>query len=116
MLVCWGIKFKNVNELWEHPRCYVSTPVILTKRLAKMPPEQAVIPDSVSFLGISYPSIYKLHIYGLHCTLAISTLYKRLGFIYNGKKLTPEQAACPRIWNRFKRFKRQGTFGTILCN
>lgn len=114
MIECWGLKFKNADELFEHPRCYVKTVFVLRKRLLTMLPEEAVVPDAFYFCGKRYNTIYQLHHYGCGNSLALPTLYKRLGLIINGHKVTPEQATCPQIWVRLKKMNRSGVFGTVL--
>lgn len=113
MIICWGQKFENAEALFEHPRCYVATVNILRKRLRDLPPEEAVMPDYFEFCGKQYKSIYQLHHFGCG-TIAISTLYKRLGLIIAGRKITPEQATCPQIWSRLRSLNRTGTYGTVI--
>jgi hypothetical protein len=115
MITCWNIRFKNAQELWEFPGCYVSTVHILRKRLRKMAPEAAVLPDYHEFMGKQYPSIYSLH-FELGDVLSRAALYKRLGLIYKGKKLTAAQATCPKIWARLRRLPRGGSYGTLLIS
>jgi len=114
MIKCWGIKFKNVQELFEHPRCYVSSVFVLRNRLRTLPPEEAVLPACIWFCGKKYRSIYHLHHYGCGASMAIATLYQRLGLVLNGKKVTPEQATCPKIWDRLKQMKKSGKYATVL--
>ena len=112
MIKCWGKKFKNVRELWEHPRCYVATVGALRHRLKKLPPEEAVRPE-FKFLGKKFKSIYALH-YEVGLSLSRTELYRRLGFIVNGRKVTVLQATSPGIWVKFKKLKNTGKFGTVL--
>lgn len=116
MIKCWGQEFNNAEELFEHPRCYVKTLHILRKRLQTLLPEEAVMPDFFYLCGQRYDTIYKLHHYGCGISISITSLYKRLGLIVNGEKLTPEQATCPQIWGRLKTLKRGGLFGTVLMS
>jgi hypothetical protein len=113
MIICWGQKFANAQELFEHPRCYVSTIHILRKRLRDLPPEVAVVPEFFELSGKRYSTIYQLH-HQACGNIAISTLYKRLGMIVNNHKVTPEQATCPQIWSRLIKLKRTGTYGTVI--
>ena len=114
MIKCWNQDFENAEELFEHPKCYVRTLHILRKRLQTLPPEEAVMPDCFYFCNTRYETIYKLHHYGCGTVISLSALYKRLGLIVNGEKLTPEQATCPQIWSRLRRCQRVGRFGTVL--
>jgi hypothetical protein len=111
MITCWGIKFDTVQDLWEHPRCYVATVDILRNRLRNLTPEEAVIPDSINLLGVKYNNIYKL---SFVCDCSRASLYQRLGLIINGRKVSPEQATCPQIWNRLRLLKRMGKYRTVL--
>jgi len=115
MILCWGIEFRSVQHLWEHPRCYVSTLSALRHRLKTLPPEKAVVPEFIRFFGKKYRNIYDLHKNGCGESLSLSSLYKRLGLIYNDKKLTPEQLISPKIWNRLAGMERWGYWETRLA-
>jgi hypothetical protein len=114
MIICWGQKFVNAAALFEHPRCYTSTLHVLRKRLLTLPPEEAVFPPYFRLCGKKYETIYQLHHYGCGDVVSMAALYKRLGLIHNGRKVTPEQATCPQIWTRLKALNRSGTYGTVL--
>jgi len=111
MITCWGDSFKSVEELWRSPRCYVSTATALRHRLKTLPPEEAVNPRRFKFGVESYQSIYMLH---RQCgeLLSLTELYRRLGLIFNKKKLTPYQAVFQ--WHLFRQMPRTGVFGTTL--
>jgi hypothetical protein len=113
MIKCWNEQFETVEQLWEHPRCYAPTVAALRHRLRTCPPEQAVLPEYVEFMGKRYDSIYRLY-FELGDILSRSALYYRLGLIHKGRKLTVEQATRPRSWDSYKKLQRTGTFGTIL--
>jgi|WetSurMetagenome_2_1015567.scaffolds.fasta_scaffold02116_32 hypothetical protein len=113
MIKCWGIEFKSVQQLWEHPSCFVSTVSALRHRLKLLPPEVAVVPKSFTFLGQKFDTLYKLSQH-LEESITRPTLYRRLGYILNGRKITPEQATCPGIWDRIKDAKHSGIYNTIL--
>lgn len=113
MIMCWNQRFDSVAHSWESPRCYVSTVHVLRKRLQQLPPEQAVMPEYFRFKNKRYKSIYALS-FEFGDILCRSELYRRLGLIYNGRKVTVVQATCPKIWNQFKVLNRYGTFRTIL--
>jgi hypothetical protein len=99
-LVCWGRTFNSVQELWEHPRCYVPTVRQLQRRLEKYAPEDAVRPDYFVCGGKRYKSINTIP---LPLGLARSTFYKRLGChiwvtAKTAKKFSPDAALDDNFW------------------
>jgi hypothetical protein len=113
MIVCWNEEFKSVQDLWEFPRCYAPTVHILRHRLKTLPPEKAVLPAYLKLLDKKYPNIQELH---RNCgeLLSLSELYRRLGLIYRGRKVTPEMAVFERQWDILRSLPRSGSYYNIL--
>jgi len=112
MITCWGETFKSVQDLWEFPRCYTPTVHSLRHRLKTMSPERAVVPDFFKLVDIRCPNIQCLH---RECgdLISLSELYRRLGLIYNGRKLPPNTVVFERLWDRYKQMELTGSYYTI---